>query len=146
MKQLLLICLVSLSMHNLSWTTDLEEAKLKAKTEHKYILLNFSGSDWCAPCIRMHHEIFETAVFEEMASRKLVLLNADFPRGKKNQLSKDQQQRNDNIAEQYNPKGTFPFTLLLDENGTVIKTWEGYYAQGAAAFTGLVDQLTEKKQ
>jgi len=70
------------------WETDLESAKHKAQDEHKFILLNFSGSDWCGPCIRMHQEIFENDDFKKYADNNLVLLNADFPRLKKNQLPK----------------------------------------------------------
>ncbi|HYK47976.1 MAG TPA: thioredoxin family protein, partial [Parafilimonas sp.] len=39
-----------------SWQTDFETAKTQARSENKLILLNFSGSDWCGPCIRLHKE------------------------------------------------------------------------------------------
>lgn len=125
-----------------AWTYDLDQALQKAGGEHKYVLLNFSGSDWCAPCIRMHEEVFNTPVFQEVAGRKLVLVNADFPRKKKNQLPEQQQQKNDFMASRYNRNGNFPFTVLLDADGKVIKTWEGFYSGGAAAFAQLIDQLT----
>src|ERR671912_83719 len=35
-----------------TWFTNLEKAKSEASQSNKAILLNFSGSDWCAPCIR----------------------------------------------------------------------------------------------
>jgi hypothetical protein len=41
------------------WHYNMPEAEQIAQKEHRYILLNFSGSDWCGPCIRMHKEIFE---------------------------------------------------------------------------------------
>jgi thioredoxin-related protein len=108
------------------WGTDLETAKEKAGQEHKLILLNFSGSDWCGPCIRLHNEIFETDVFKTFANDHLILVNADFPRLKKNQLSKEQQKKNDLLADKYNANGIFPYTVLLDPQGKVIKTWEGF--------------------
>ena len=49
------------------WTNNLENAKQIAKKEHKFILLNFSGSDWCIPCIRLHQEVFETESFKKQA-------------------------------------------------------------------------------
>jgi thioredoxin-related protein len=107
------------------WETDFESAKQKATEQHKYILLNFSGSDWCGPCIRMHKEIFESEAFKNYAESYLVLLNADFPRLKKNQLSKEQQKKNDLLADKYNTKGSFPLTVLLAADGTVIHSWEG---------------------
>jgi thioredoxin-related protein len=108
------------------WLTDMDSAKEKATTEHKLILLNFSGSDWCAPCIKLKKEVFENEAFFPIAEDKLVLIRADFPRSKKNQLSVEQTQRNEALAEKYNPNGKFPFTLLLDSNGKVLKEWDGY--------------------
>ncbi len=107
------------------WYHNLTEAQTIARREHKYILLNFSGSDWCGPCIRMKNEIFDSDAFKKMADTELVLVNADFPRNKKNQPTKEQQQINDATADKYNPLGKFPFTLLLDEKGKVLGTWEG---------------------
>ncbi len=109
-----------------TWETDFSAAKQKAQQEHKLILLNFSGSDWCGPCIRMHKEMFENSLFKTYADSNLVLVNADFPRLKKNQLSKEQQKKNDKLADKYNSQGSFPLTLLLDADGKVIRTWEGY--------------------
>ncbi|MBP8115870.1 MAG: thioredoxin family protein [Chitinophagaceae bacterium] len=107
------------------WENDFEQAKKKAETEHKYILLNFSGSDWCGPCIRLTKDVFESASFVTFSSGSLVLVNADFPRLKKNQLSKEQQKKNDKLADKYNSQGVFPLTLLLNEKGKIIKSWEG---------------------
>ena len=120
------------------WETDFENAKKKAETEHKLILLNFSGSDWCGPCIRLHQEIFDSPSFEKYADGNLVLFNADFPRLKKNQLSKDQQKKNDKLADKYNPQGSFPFTVLLTAEGKVIKTWDGFPNETADQFTDQV--------
>lgn len=121
-----------------TWETDFEKAKEEATDEHKHILLNFSGSDWCGPCIRMHKEIFESAPFTEYSSEHLVLLNADFPRLKKHSLSSDQQKKNDQLADTYNKEGKFPLTLLLTADGKILKTWDGLPAVSAAEFTGQV--------
>jgi thioredoxin-related protein len=107
------------------WYHNLDEAMQLAKTEHKYILLNFSGSDWCGPCIRLKKEFFDTDIFRTMADSELVLVNADFPRNKKNQPSADQQKINDGMADKYNEKGIFPYTLLLNSEGKVLGRWEG---------------------
>ena len=117
------------------WHNDLDEAKQMARKEHKHILLNFSGSDWCGPCIRMHTEMFENPVFKAMADTQLVLVNADFPRMKKNQLPQHQQKMNDAMADRYNPKGIFPCTVLLDQEGKVVREWDGLPEMGPEAFT-----------
>jgi thioredoxin-related protein len=108
-----------------TWQTDFEKAKQSAQTEHKLILLNFSGSDWCGPCIRMHKEIFESDIFMQYAGEQLVLVNADFPRLKKHELSRDQQKKNDQLADVYNKEGIFPLTILLTPGGRILKKWEG---------------------
>jgi len=128
------------------WQTDFEAAKKQAGKEHKLILLSFSGSDWCGPCIKLHKDIFETAIFNDFAGSNLVLVNADFPRLKKNQLPKDQQEKNDKLADKYDPDGIFPLTLLLDADGNLIKKWEGLPHATAEQFTGqLKDQLHERQ-
>jgi thioredoxin-related protein len=125
MKVKLLIVLPLFFLSFTEWHNNLDDAKQIAKKEHKHILLNFSGSDWCGPCIRMRKEIFEIDVFEKMADTELVLVNADFPRMKKNQLSFQQQKLNNAIADKYNSQGKFPYTLLLDANGKVVREWDG---------------------
>lgn len=108
------------------WENDFEFAQKKAQSEHKFILINFSGSDWCGPCIRLHKDFFEKEAFESFATDHLVLVNADFPRLNKNKLSKEQQKKNDKLADKFNSQGSFPLTLLLNEKGKVVKTWDGY--------------------
>ena len=124
-----------------AWETDFEQAMLKARTEHKYILLNFSGSDWCGPCITMRKSIFENIVFANFAETNLILMNADFPRMKKHQLSKDMQAKNNKLADEYNPRGNFPLTLLIDTTGKVIHSWEGLPPVSAVQFTNQLKDL-----
>jgi thioredoxin-related protein len=114
-----------LIMSTNGWETDFEAAKQKAKTEHKLILVSFSGSDWCVPCIRLHKDLLEQPAFVNFADSNLVMVKADFPRLKKNQLARDQQRRNEQLAELYNPRGIFPLTLLLDPEGKILRSWEG---------------------
>ena len=138
MRLLLMTIISTLFFTSNIWETDLNKAKQSAENEHKYILLNFSGSDWCGPCIKMHKEIFETEEFDQYAKDNLVLLKADFPRLKKNQLTKEQQSRNDQLAEVYNKEGKFPFTLLLNSDGKVLKSWDGYPHLSPDAFVNEV--------
>lgn len=125
------------------WQPDLETAKKVAAEKHRIILLNFSGSDWCGPCMRMRKEIFDSKVFSDMADNSLVMLNADFPRNKKNQLPKDKQKANDQLADKYNPEGKFPFTVLIDANGKVIRSWDGLPEADSTAFTSIVKKIAE---
>ncbi|MFD0940213.1 thioredoxin family protein [Pedobacter boryungensis] len=126
------------------WSSNFPETQKKAKTTHQLILVNFSGSDWCGPCIRLREEIFESTVFEKYASTNLLLVRADFPRQKKNQLSKEQVKLNESLAEQYNKDGRFPFTLLVDENGKVLKTWDGYPDETPEQFISDIVKISTK--
>jgi thioredoxin-related protein len=107
------------------WGSDIEKAKKEAASSGKMILLNFSGSDWCIPCIKMKKAIFENAAFTNYATSSLVLIRADFPRSKKNKLTKEQKKNNESLAAAYNKSGAFPFTVLIDAKGKIIKTWDG---------------------
>ena len=140
MKTLLMIMAI-VPFTSITWLNDFDQAKEQAKDNNKMILLNFSGSDWCAPCIKMKKEIFETEQFQEFADANLVLVRADFPRTKKNQLDARQREHNERLAEQYNPNGQFPLTLLLDSNGNVKQAWDGYSHMPVDAF---IDQVRSK--
>lgn len=143
MKFLLTILIGSLFSTNTPvWLTDFNKARTEAATSEKYILVNFSGSDWCGPCIRLHKEVFESETFANYAQKNLVLVNADFPRLRKNQLSKEQQKLNNVLADQYNPQGHFPFTVLVDSKGTVVKTWDGYPNETADKFLSDINSVT----
>jgi len=125
MKLLTLLIAGFLMLTDQGWQNNFDTAKSEAQASHKQILVNFSGSDWCGPCIKLTREVFETETFKKYANEKLVLVRADFPRMKKNKLSKEQTTLNEALADKYNKEGTFPLTLLLDENGKVLKKWSG---------------------
>jgi thioredoxin-related protein len=118
---LLILLLSSFS----GWQNNLTTALSEAATEKKYVLLNFSGSDWCGPCKMMEKNIFESKTFSDFADSTLILVNADFPRNKKNQLPDKQQDLNNAMADKYNSRGIFPLTILLDSNGKILISWEG---------------------
>jgi len=125
MKLLAIYLLLALSP-SVTWMGDFSQAKTEAAQKHRLILINFSGSDWCGPCIRLRKEILESDAFVNYASDHLVLVRADFPRQKKNQLSKEQVKLNEALADKYNADGKFPYTLLVDENGKILKDWDGF--------------------
>jgi thioredoxin-related protein len=137
MKFLILLMTTGMCLHFVPWQRDFETAKKLAAEKHRNILLNFSGSDWCGPCIRLHKEVFESNEFKQLAEQSLVLYNADFPRKKKNQLPKELQQSNEALADKYNPLGKFPYTVVLTTDGQILKSWEGY-SNNSAQF---IDQL-----
>lgn len=109
------------------WFDNLDQAMERAQKDQKKILLVFSGSDWCRPCIQLKEQILKQEDFEQFAKEHLILLNIDFPRKKKNQPDSRQLKHNEQVAEVYNPSGLFPQLLLLDAEGGIIKQLESTY-------------------
>ncbi len=142
MKMLTILLTTFLLSVSADWGLDFDKAKNEASQGHKYILLNFSGSDWCAPCIKLKKDIFEADAFKAYAADHLVLVRADFPRSKKNQPDKAQTARNEALAETYNAQGKFPLTLLLDASGKVVKVWDGYVNETPDEFVKELDGAT----
>ncbi|PZX93471.1 thioredoxin family protein [Flavobacterium aquariorum] len=103
-----------------NWNTNFEEAKAKAEKENKNILLVFSGSDWCGPCIKLEKVVWKSPEFQVEADKNWVIYRADFPNKRKNQLAPDMVETNNKLAEKYNKNGIFPLVMLLDPKGKVI--------------------------
>ena len=144
MKVLALYFLM-LFVPGVEWSGDFEATKAQAAKDHKLILINFSGSDWCGPCIRLRSEILESSKFENYAAGHLLLVRADFPRQKKNMPGKDQVKRNEALADKYNAEGKFPYTLLVDENGKVLKAWDGFPSESPDQFVADISTIADNK-
>ena len=88
-----------------------EEAFTLAQTSGKEVLLIFSGSDWCIPCIQFNKTILADSSFRHFAQEKLVLLEADFPQRKK--IPAPLKTQYESLAAEFNPDGAFPQIVLL---------------------------------
>lgn len=102
------------------WSESYTQALEKAATEHKNVLLVFSGSDWCGPCIKLDTQIWQSKEFIKYARQNLVLFKADFPRKKKNKLPEKVSVANAEIANTFNPNGYFPLVLLLNKEEEIL--------------------------
>ncbi|RTY88808.1 MULTISPECIES: thioredoxin family protein [unclassified Flavobacterium] len=122
MKKYTLILFLFLGTFGYSqnWESDFNDAKTQAIKENKNILLVFSGSDWCAPCIKLENTIWKSEDFKNEAEQKWVIYKADFPKKKANLLAANLTASNKKLAERYNKSGNFPLVLLLDKTGTVL--------------------------
>lgn len=117
-------CSVSKSAEH-GWLTNYEKGLEIAKKEKKSVLVLFTGSDWCPPCKKLHHEVLESEDFKKFASKNLVLVEMDFPRKKQNQLEKEQTIYNNQLKGKFNIRG-FPSVIILDKNGKELERWVGY--------------------
>ncbi|MDB5242675.1 MAG: thiol-disulfide isomerase [Spirosoma sp.] len=146
MKLLLLSFLIYIAAAAPGWQLNFDQAKAEAQQSHKLILLNFSGSDWCGPCIKLKKDVFESPEFQAFAADHIVLVRADFPRLAKNQLDARQTAHNEALAEIYNKQGKFPFTVLLDASGRVLQEWDGYpKSLTPASFVAAIQKIPTPK-
>ncbi|MCT4602479.1 MAG: thioredoxin family protein [Marinifilum sp.] len=119
-KTLILLSVVLLTATKIQAQTTLDQTLEKAQKENKSIFINFSGSDWCKSCIILKKTILNTEEFKHFADKELIVFNVDFPRSKKNRLSKEQVKINEALAEKYNKKGQFPTIVLMSKEGEVL--------------------------
>jgi thioredoxin-related protein len=122
MKKILLIISILFSslIFSQNWKLDFEDAKKLAIEENKNIIIVFSGSDWCAPCIKLDRNIWQSEAFKKEATEKWIIVKADFPRKKANQLEDIQKAKNRKLAEKYNMEGSFPLVVVVDKSGKVL--------------------------
>jgi len=121
------------------WSTDLEKAFAAAKKEDKAVLVEFTGSDWCPPCIAMRKNVFSKKAFVKEASKDFILVELDFPNGDKALKKKNQP-----YAEKYKIEG-FPTVILFDAEG---KEFDRFFASQypkVDEFLDHLDKALEKK-
>lgn len=125
------------------WQTDYEQALAAAKAARKCVLIDFTGSDWCPPCIQMNKIVFSNAAFLSYAQKNLILLEIDYPRHKK--LPENIVRQNERLLHQYEIEGKgFPTVLLLSPDGKILGEVQGYGGQEAAEIIAWVEKLCTK--
>jgi thioredoxin-related protein len=123
--------LVASAARAADWTEDYAAAAAKAKKEHKMILLDFTGSDWCIWCQRTDKEVFETQKFKDFADKNLVLVTLDYP---KSRVMPDAvKAQNAKLEEKFGIEA-FPTLVVLSPNEKVVFTQQGYKDGGPDAF------------
>ena len=121
------------------WLTDLEAAKAQGVKENKPVLIDFTGSDWCPPCIQLHKVVFESAEFAAVAS-KYVLVELDYPR--KTPQAPELKAKNAELSKKFGISG-FPTVLLIDaKSGEVFGKTVGFGGQTAKEY---LDKLASFK-
>jgi thioredoxin-related protein len=109
-------CIAALASNSLAkapegWETNVEAALELARKENKAVMLEFTGSDWCPPCIKMSKEVFSKEEFVKAASEDYILVHLDFPK-----KDKEVAEKNKPWLEKYKVSG-FPTVVLLDSEG-----------------------------
>jgi len=126
---------ISAQAADAGWQTDYKTALEQAAKENKYVLLNFTGSDWCGWCIKLSKDTFSKPAFQEYADKNLVLVEVDFPN---NKMQSDLLiKQNQELQQKYGVEG-FPTLVLLDPKGKEVARNVGYLQGGPEGFINWV--------
>ncbi|HEY7154952.1 MAG TPA: thioredoxin family protein, partial [Gemmataceae bacterium] len=96
------------------WLAEYEQAQATAQREGKDLLIDFGGSDWCAPCQWLKSRILSRKEFSEPAAKHFVLVDIDdlarkpMPAGRKERYRK--------LQERYGIEA-FPSVVLATADG-----------------------------
>lgn len=121
------------------WSTDLDKALADAKASKKSVLVEFTGSDWCPPCIAMRKNVFSKKEFVQAASKNFILVELDFPKSDKALADK-----NKPLAEKYKIEG-FPTVILLNSEGKEFNRFFASEFPKTEDFLKHLDESLEKK-
>lgn len=122
------------------WSEDLDQALEVAASSGKYVLVDFSGSDWCGWCKKLDAEVFKQDAFRTFAESNLVTVLIDFPRSKPQPAKR--KKANGLLAEKYGISG-FPTILLLSPSGDLVGR-TGYKPGGAEPYVEHILSLINK--
>jgi thioredoxin-related protein len=127
------------------WTVDYEAAQAAAEKEGKDILMEFTGSDWCPPCIALKKNVLDKDEFQKEAPKHFILLKLDNPNDKSKQSEKEIQQYR-TMAGKFNVAGV-PTIILADAKGRPYAKLVGYSSTTTAeAYTNrLVEKISARK-
>jgi thioredoxin-related protein len=119
------------------WYADFDKAVEAAKAQKKNLFVDFTGSDWCGWCIKLHQEVFEHPEFMEPIRKSFILVALDYPRGEEAKAKVPNPERNAALQQQYAVRG-FPTVLLMTPEGEVFGR-TGYRAGGPVKYMEHLD-------
>ena len=122
--QALRVALASLTLSTVAlagevtWFADFDVAQKEAERTGKDLLVDFTGSDWCGWCIRLHEEVFDHETFQTAITGDFILVALDFPQGEDIKAKVPNPERNDELMQLHGVQG-FPTILLMTSKGEV---------------------------
>lgn len=116
------------------WFTNISKAKAEAKKENKALFVEFTGSDWCPPCMMMEKAVFSKKSFKSGAEKDFVLVKIDIPN-----KDKALRKKNEKVLDKYKVQGV-PTVILMDKNGKEFSRFT------ASAYNTVPKMLTELKK
>ena len=102
-------------------------------------MVEFTGSEWCPPCIMMHKKVFSKKAFTDGASKKYILVKIDIPKADKALYKKNQK-----VLKKYKVSGV-PTVLLFGDNGKEFSRFSASQFPTVKGFLAQLDTEHEKK-
>ena len=133
--------LAAASSDDSAWLTDLSTAQRKAKAEHKLVLMDFTGSDWCHPCMDLRKNVLTAPEFVAYAKTNLVLVEVDFPQ--KKAQTEELKRSNEQLSQKFEVQG-FPTVILLDGDGKQLSKSVGYGGEDPKQFIEKIEKARKK--
>ncbi len=122
------------------WTEDFEAARQQAAKEGKFVLLAFSGSDWCGPCMALEKEVLSQRKYMGRLTKKYVPVMMSVPRDKST-LSKLAASQNDVLKERYGIRA-FPTIVVVNPlDGEEVKRHSGYRSNDSNGYLKQLDGM-----
>ncbi|MES2995499.1 MAG: thioredoxin family protein [Verrucomicrobiota bacterium] len=124
------------------WSSDFEAAKKSAVENKTDLLIDFTGSDWCAVCIRLNEEVFSKDPFKSGVKDKFTLVEIDSPKDAA-KLKEATKKQNAKLVGEYDVRG-FPSIVLADSTGKPYAV-TGYQEGGAEKYVAHLNELRDGK-
>lgn len=121
------------------WYADFDEAAKVAQEQGKDLFVDFTGSDWCGWCIKLHEEVFQYDAFLEAAQKDYILVALDYPRSDEAKAKVPNPERNAELAKQYGVRG-YPTVLMMTADGYVFGQ-TGYQEGGPESYVEHMAEL-----
>lgn len=119
------------------WQTDINKALQMSAESGKPIFAFFTGKEWCSWCKKLDRQVLSQEAFKSYAKENLILLELDFPRGKRNLPAKQIE-----LARKFNIQG-YPTVILMDAKTNHIAT-TGYEAMSPVQYVNHLKSLLSK--
>jgi len=120
------------------WGNDLAAAKTRAAKNNKLVLVDFTGSTWCPPCIALHEHVLTQPAFLDFAEQHLELVALDFPHD-----NEQVDPANARLALEYQVEG-FPTVIVMNPKGKTLHRLKGFSNKNAKAYTADLKQALGK--
>jgi len=121
------------------WFADFDTAAAEAKKAGKDLLVDFTGSDWCGWCIKLHKEVFGHEEFTKGVENNFVLVALDFPHDEEVMAKVPNPERNRELQEKYGITG-FPTVLAMTPDGEVFGR-TGYQRGGVEPYLKSLEEM-----